>query len=278
MFFRSTFATTQGSISTKCASAPPLERLSIPIAPVPANKSSHRVSSFGKLTLDRLPMTLMIMSKVAPRTIPIIGRVSRPDGESNFRLANDPATIVNRLCVRFTSSFRFTTLNSSTTFFSRSNCRKSFSGTPIFSIRAVSSSFFLSAAICLGVSSSRSPFSPRPGFMPSDESFLVSSSTSRRRRGRLLLFFFEYPSSPNPPPNCSASVSTNPLANPKSESDSSSSSSSMLNRSTALSLIITLMAPSGTKNQSFSSSSSSTSSKSSIPFTSTSSSKSAGSK
>jgi hypothetical protein len=39
----------------------------MPMAPVPANMSSQRDPG-GKAVLLRLPMRLMIMSKVAPRT------------------------------------------------------------------------------------------------------------------------------------------------------------------------------------------------------------------
>ena len=92
---------------------------SMPMAPVPAKRSSHREPG-GNAVLLREPIKLMIMSKVAPRTMPIIGRVSRPEGDRILRRAKLPATMVSRLCVRRAFSTDLFTLNLSTASFSSS--------------------------------------------------------------------------------------------------------------------------------------------------------------
>ena len=91
----------------------------------------------------RLPMSDMIMSNAAPRTIPIIGLVSRPEGESSLRLDSEPATMVSLLCVLLEFAFCFWTLNASTALFSDSSFRSKALGTPISSIFSVSSSLAL---------------------------------------------------------------------------------------------------------------------------------------
>mmetsp|Transcript_6814 Transcript_6814/g.21199 ORF Transcript_6814/g.21199 Transcript_6814/m.21199 type:complete len:236 (+) Transcript_6814:591-1298(+) len=136
IFTRVTFLTVQSSISTKCASTHPLESASNPIAPVPANKSNHLEFS-GNCTFERDPTRLRIISNVAPRTTPIIGRVFNPDGVRTTRLECRPATICNRLCVFFSSPkesrffFFFLSLTASTSSCSRSICSNNAFGTPI---------------------------------------------------------------------------------------------------------------------------------------------------
>ena len=151
-FFLVTLLTTHGSISTKCDSTHPRLMASMPMAPVPAKRSSHRESG-GNAVLLRLPMSDVIMSNVAPRTIPIIGLVSNPEGDRSLRLDSVPATMVSLLCVRLEFSFCFLTLNASTALFSLSSLRSRAFGTPICSIFSVSSSFLASSLSCFDVSS-----------------------------------------------------------------------------------------------------------------------------
>src|SRR5262245_9587252 len=78
------YRTTLRSRSTNVQWAAPRDRASMPSAPVPANRSATRASR----TRSRLTSAL----KTASRTLSVVGRVSRPGGDSIRRPRNSPAT------------------------------------------------------------------------------------------------------------------------------------------------------------------------------------------
>ena len=175
----------------------------------------------------------------------IIGRVSRPLGDNNRRLACFPATMDIRLCVFLAASISFLLVNAATSFFSSSMVNNKSLGTPISTMRSMSSSF-----IPLYVASI-SPLSPTTRSRLAFASFFFGVRGSFR--GDLVAVFtaFDFLLARS----FFVGTRTKSMTYPP-----SSSSSSTLYRSSSTTRTL---APSGIKNQSSSSSSSSSSQSSS---------------
>ena len=175
----------------------------------------------------------------------IIGRVSKPLGDKSFLRAYFPATMVMRLCVFLVASYSFFLLNVATSCFSSSIANNRSLGTPMRTMRSMSS-FFIPLSSLFAFISLLSP-TTRFGF----------ASAAATPRG---FFFGDF--------NDVFTASELPLARSFFVGTRTKSmtyplplsSSSMLNKS---SFATRTLAPSGTKNQSSSSSSSSSSQSSS---------------